>query len=366
MLSIKNLFRKKGNDAKPGGKIDSLKQKYKKLQEKKQKAQLRKQRLRDYIGRAGFEIGFDRLKKIFFNTAVLINLLISTFLIYYFSVTYGISWSTVVASMIVLWVLIFIFIIIALWVIFYVAVDLRIFKRKVDIEEVLPDFLQLTASNINAGMTIDKALWFAVRPRFGVLAKEIEIVAKETMSGADLKTALERFGSRYDSVVLKRTISMINEGIEAGGKIGDLLSRISDDVREQKTMVKEMSANVTTYVIFIVFATVVAGPLLFALAGVLIEVVGNLGSALGNTGSSASSAGIPISFSGTGITKSDFRIFAIVSLSLSAFFSAMMTSTIRKGNIQSGVKYIPIFIFISLFIYLITQGVAGKLIGSFF
>ncbi len=214
----------------------------------------------------------------------------------------------------------------------------------------------MTASNINAGMTIDNALWFAVRPRFGVLAKEIELVAKETMGGADLKTALDKFVSRYDSIILKRSISMLNEGVEAGGRIGDLINRIALDIQQQRGIIKEMSANVTTYVIFISFATVIAAPLLFALSGVLIQVVENLGSTLGSTGNVASSVGLPLTFSGSGINQSDFRIFVIVSLMITSFFSAMMTATIKKGNVKSGVKYIPIFIGVSLTIYLVSQG----------
>ena len=366
MLSIKNLFKKKADKSEPEGKIDSLKKEYKKNQEKSLKAKERKLRLRLYIERAGFEINVQKLNKLFFNIAVVINLIFSSLLIYYFSVTYGIKWGTVVASIFVLWVLVFVLLIIALWVLFYVAVDLKIFKRKVDIEEVLPDFLQLTASNINAGMTIDRALWFAVRPRFGVLAKEIETVAKETMSGTDLKESLNRFASRYDSKILKRAISMINEGIEAGGSIGELLNRIALDIQQQKAMFKEMSANVTTYVIFIGFATIVAAPVLFALSGILIEVVGTLGSTLGGTTSAAQASGIPLTFSGTGVTQSDFRIFAIVSIIITSFFSAMIVATIKKGNVQAGVKYIPIFIAVSITLYIIAQGAGGKLLSVFF
>ena len=359
------LFQKK-KDISQERRIDFFKKKFKKSQQKKLIAQERRQRLKNYFERAGLEINTQRLSKIFFNIAVLINLLISAYLIYYFSVTYGITWSTVVASMLVLWALVFVLLIFALWIMFYIAVDLKIFKRKVDIEDVLPDFLQLTASNINAGMTIDRALWFAVRPRFGVLAKEIEIIAKETISGVDLRIALERFAVRYDSSVLKRSISMLNEGIEAGGKIGDLLNKIAINIQEQRAMLKEMSANVTTYVIFITFATVIAAPFLFALSGVLIDVVQNLGSALGSTTSAAASAGIPLTFSGTGVSQSDFRIFAVVSLALSSLFSAMMISTIKRGNIKSGVKYIPIFIAVSLTLYFVAQGIAGKALGLFF
>lgn len=364
MFNVKNLFKKR-TEEKPERRIDFFKKKFKKTKDKELIAQERKQRLKAYFERAGVEVNTQKLFKVFFNIAVVINLAVSGWLIYYFSTNYGISWGTIAASMLVLWILIFVLLIFAMWIMFYLAVDLKIFKRKVDIEEVLPDFLQLAASNINAGMTIDRALWYAVRPRFGVLAKEIEVVAKETMGGVDLKIALERFASRYDSNVLKRSISMLNEGVEAGGKIGDLLNRIAANIQEQRAMLKEMSANVTTYVIFITFATVVAAPFLFALSEVLIEVVKNLGSVLGGTSSTAANVGIALSFSGTGVTESDFRTFAIVSLILTSFFSAMMISTIKKGNVKSGIRYIPIFILISLTLYFVAQGIASKLLGFF-
>ena len=348
-----------------GSGIEFFKKRYQKLQQKKQIAQDRRQRIKYYLERAGLEISPQKLSRTFFNVAILINLIISAYLIYYFSTNYGISWGTIFASMIALWIFVFVLLIFILWIMFYLAVDLKIFKRKVNIEEVLPDFLQLTASNINAGMTIDRALWFAVRPRFGVLAKEIEIVAKETMSGVDLKTALEKFASRYDSVILKRSISMINEGVAAGGKIGDLLNRLAINIQDQKAMVKEMSANVTTYVIFITFATIVAAPFLFALSQVLIEVMQNLGSSLGGASSAAATAGIALTFSGTGVSQADFRIFAIISLIITSFFSAIMISTIKKGNVKSGVKYIPIFIFVSLTLYLVASKIASKLLGFF-
>ncbi|MBI3027535.1 type II secretion system F family protein [Candidatus Woesearchaeota archaeon] len=362
MFKIKSIFKKETEELHPQRNIELLKKRFIKKQQKKLVSQERRQRIRDYIERAGFDVNHQKLSKTFFNIAIVINLAISAWLIYYFSVNYGISWGTIVSSMIVLWVFIFVLLLFSMWILFYIAVDLKTFRRKVDIEEVLPDFLQLTASNINAGMTIDRALWFAVRPRFGVLAKEIEIVAKETMGGVDLKTALEKFASRYDSAILKRSVSMLNEGIEAGGKIGDLLNRIAVNIQEQKAIINEMSANVTTYVIFITFASIGAAPVLFALSGALIEVVHNLGSAFGQTTNIATSVGIPLTFSGTGVTRSDFRIFATVSLVITSFFSAMMISTIKKGNVKSGIRYIPIFVAVSLIIYFVAQGVAEKLL----
>ena len=359
-----SLFRKK-ETVKEEGTIEHYKKQIKRQQRRMETIQERKHKLLNYIERAGLNIPRQTLSKTIFNICVLINLPISAFLIYHFSVTLGISWTTILLSIATLWMLVFAVILFALWVIFYIAVDLKIFKRKVDIEDVLPDYLQLTASNIKAGMTIDRALWYAVRPRFGVLAKEIEIVAKETMRGEDLKTALRKFADKYDSVLLKRSISLLIEGIEAGGEIGDLLNKIAINVQETKLMRKEMSANVTTYIIFITFSTVLAAPVLFALAGTLIKVISNLGSTLGDVGFAAATSGFALSFSGSGINYNDFRIFAIISLIITSFFSAIIISTIKRGNAKFGFRFIPIFIVVTVSLFLIADKVLEKLMGVF-
>tara|TARA_Y100000294_G_scaffold65812_1_gene62286 strand:+ start:2404 stop:3783 length:1380 start_codon:yes stop_codon:yes gene_type:complete len=346
------------------GIIEYFKKQIEKQQEKKAIIHERRQKHRFYLEKASLGIDPNTISKKIFNLCVVINLIISALLIYYFSTTFGITWATILASMATLWILIFIVLLFALWALFYLTIDLKIFRRKNDIEEVLPDYLQLTASNIKAGMTIDRALWYAVRPKFGVLAKEIEIVAKETMKGEDLKTALQKFADKYDSVLLKRTISLLIEGIESGGEIGGLLNKIAINIQENKIMKKEMAANVTTYVIFITFATVLAAPVLFGLSGVLIKVITSLGGLLEGSSNTAS-AGLSISFSGSGISFSDFKIFAIVSLITTSFFSSVIIATIKKGSAKAGLKYIPIFIISAIILFLIVDAGLGLMIGTF-
>ncbi len=346
--------------------IEYYKKQVKKQEKKRISSQERKHKLRFYLEKSGLGLNLEYLSKAIFNLCVLINLVISAFLIYHFSVTLGITWTTILLSIASLWVLVFIVLLFVLWVLFYIVVDLKIFKRKIDIEDVLPDYLQLTAYNIKAGMTVDRALWYAVRPRFGVLANEIETVAKETMRGEDLKAALQKFADKYDSVLLKRSISLLIEGIEAGGEIGDLLNKIALNIQETKLMRREMAANVTTYVIFISFATVAAAPVLFALSGILIKVITNLGSSLGDVGTASSSAGFAISFSGTGINYNDFKIFAVISLIITSFFSSVIIATIKMGSAKLGFKYIPVFIVVTVTLFFIAENILGKMIGLFF
>jgi len=154
----------------------------------------------------------------------------------------------------------------------------------------------------------------------------------------------------------ERTINMV---VPKEGKI-------AINIQENKITKREMAANVTTYVIFISFATIAAAPVLFALSGVLIRVISNLGGTLGGGASAASTSGFGITFSGGGIEYADFRIFAVVTLIITSFFSAVIIATIKKGNIRSGLKYIPIFIIITVTLFLIADRILGKLLGVVF
>lgn len=366
--NLKNVFSKLF----PGKKEDELEISSHKVagvaeiikRKKKKEQQLKRNKLREYLLKAGLKIESQIVSKKIFNLAILINLLISAYLIFRFSTDLKFGALYVTIFMIFVWVFVFILILFLLWLLLFIFIDLKVFRRRVDIEEVLPDYLQLTSANIRAGMPIDQALWYAVRPRFGVLANEIETVAKETMSGVELSVALKKFSEKYDSPLLRRSINLLIEGIDAGGEVGDLLNKISINIQQIQLLRRDMSANVTTYAIFITTATVLISPFLFALSGQLLQVITKIISTIKFPATQASS--FPVKFSQVGITTADFTIFAIFSMILSSFFSAIIVATIRKGEVKAGIKYIPLFIIISLALYFVYSTVFSSIFGQIF
>lgn len=338
----------------------------KKVREEKRKEHKRF-RLKTYLQKAGMALEEHDISKWIFNFCIIINLAVSLYLMYFFSVSFGYTLTYVIFIMFVLWVFVFTAALFALWLFFYIFLDLKIFRRKVTIEQVLPDFLQLVASNIRAGLPIDKALWSAIRPRFGVLAKEIEDVAKETMTGEDLEVALRRFSEKYDSDTLKRSITLLIEGINSGGEIAGLLNKILINIRESQIIKKEMAANVTTYIIFITFATIFAAPFLFALANQLLIIMSKMTTIASASGAATSvNTGFSMAFSTIAITSSDFKIFAVCSLLVTSFFSAIIVAIINKGDVKSGIKYVPIFTILTLLIFFAVSLLLNKLIGGMF
>lgn len=244
----------------------------------------------------------------------------------------------------------------------YLYLDLRIYRRTKEIEAILPEFLQFVASNLKGGMSFDRALWTSIKPRFGVLAVEIEIAAKKVMTGGDVEDALQEFTEKYDSPMLKRSFDLIIEGMKGGGQIVYLIDKVIETLTETQTLKKEMAASVTSYVIFITFIIILVAPGLFALSFQLLNIVGSFASKLGESaaGGAATSA-IPIKFSASGINKEDFRTFSMVALGVISFFSAMIISIIRRGDVKGGIKMIPVFIVLSLVDYRIFTFILSKL-----
>ncbi len=340
----------------------NIEKKKKKKLEKKLKRQTRHYMLDEYLKKAGISLQSHILSRGLFKFILFINIVLTAYVLFLLASKGSYPLAYIIFIILIIWVFAFFFFLGVVWLGFYLFLDWRIFRRKLSIEDVLPDFLYLTATNIRSGMTIDKALWIAVRPRFGVLAKEIETVSKEVMSGKELTESLQAFADKYESDILKRSINLLIEGIKSGGEIGELLNRIASNIQESRIMRKEMAANVTTYVIFITFAAIVAAPALLALSSQLIMIIGNLTSKLDipATGS------MMFSLTDVAVTPGNFRIFSYISLSLTAFFSAIIVATIQKGNVKEGLKYIPLFIAISLGLFMAFSYIMEMVLSGIF
>ncbi|MFH1589626.1 MAG: type II secretion system F family protein [archaeon] len=319
--------------------------------------------LKEYLVKAGFESVDERhFSGIMKKFAVIFCFVFSIVIVILMIMSSANFWQ-ILLYLLSIWTFIFVFALVILWVIVYMFLDIKIFQRTQQLEDVLPDFLQLASANMSAGMAIDQALWFAVRPKFGVLANEIEEVAKSTIAGVDLSIALTDLSNKYDSPMLRRTVNLLIEGMNAGGQLAELLSKIVVDIQEMKLMKREISASIMTYVIFITFASIVAAPFLFALSTQLIVIVQKIMGSIDL--SEMASGGFQLALGGEAVSLKNFRIFAILTLSSTAMFSAAIVSTIRHGNIKEGLKYLPIFWFIAVLLYLIASSLVGTLMSGF-
>jgi len=235
--------------------------------------------------------------------------------------------------------------------------------RRKAVEEVLPDALQLMAANIRSGLTPDKSLLLAARPEFGPLEVEIRRVAKKTISGEPLETALKGMSERIDSKLLKRSVNLIIEGIRKGGELGTLLEQTADDIRNAKVLLKEVSAYVLMYVIFIFFAAAMAAPLLYAISTYLVETMGKIGGLM-------PSAEIPTpqQMGTLRITKVQMsgeflRNYSLIALTITSVFGGLIIGLIREGHEKAGIKFIPIFFALSIGIFFVVKNLVASFLA---
>ncbi len=236
--------------------------------------------------------------------------------------------------------------------------------RRDKLEAVLPDFLMLVSSNIKAGMTLDQAMWYAAKPEFGLLSKEVRSVIKGAFSGESLEDALDHLGKRFDSRVFSRTLLLLKQATATGGELTAVLERTAEDVRETIIMKKERAASLVMYEIFVLFAAIVGTPFLFAVAARLVEVFEKIspqlptgigaGGMLGPLG--AASFGNPI------ITSTEFVYFTLPIIFITSLISSFIISAIRTGSRVQGMKYFPFVLGLSYLVY----WVVTEFLSSFF
>jgi len=163
-----------------------------------------------------------------------------------------------------------------------------------------------------------------------------------------------------NSEVLGRSVRLIVEGIRLGGEMAKLLKAVSDDIRANQALRREIATSTMMYTIFIVFAAVLAAPLLFAVSVYYSEMNESLltkrsqqsGGAMSGAVQKAGMGGLPISglvapgqgTNAPSITSRDVNDFALSCIFVTTFSAALILGLIRYGKAMRGIKYAPFFV----------------------
>ncbi|MBS3131165.1 type II secretion system F family protein [Candidatus Woesearchaeota archaeon] len=312
--------------------------------------------LREYLLKAGItRTPYRFFGGLFYLSAIITGII---YLVYIYPFLSGYNSIVLLLASFLSWAAIQMFLAATFILSVYFYIDIRIFNRTRKMEELLPEFLQVVSSNLKGGMSFENSMWAAIKPQFSVLANEMAEVSKKVMTGYEIQIALRELADKYDSPTLQRTVDLVANEVEAGGNIADLLDRIVDNLRNTKELKADMSASAVTYVIFISVIVIVISPLLFALSFHLLIIILNFLTKL-----SAASSGLqtlPFKIGRTPVEPGQFKVFSIAAINIISLFSSIIVSIVEKGNLKSGLKYIPLYIGGSTFFYFVFMGILGS------
>jgi archaellum biogenesis protein FlaJ (TadC family) len=239
-------------------------------------------------------------------------------------------------------------------------------RRAKFIEDILPDALQLMSSNLRAGLTVDKALLLSVRPEFGPLQDELNLVGKEITTGKEIGEALMNMSKRIRSEKVEKSFLLIISGLKAGGELASLLEQTASNLRDQKFVEDKIRSNVLMYVIFIFVAIGIGAPLLFGLSSFLVEVIRNLLSNVQLPEEQMAMMTLPIKFTSVPLESSFVIRYALISLATSSIMGGFIIGLIAKGKEREGAKYIPLLIIIAIIVFFVIRFIVGNLLGDLF
>lgn len=246
----------------------------------------------------------------------------------------------------------------------YFYLNITIYKRTKLLEDLLPDYLSLVSTNLKGGMSFEKSLWSAIKPEFGILANEIGIVSKKVATGNDVGEALQEFSDKYNSPILTRSIDLIKGEVLSGGSISGVIDSLVSNLKKTKALRQEMVAATLTYMIFMAVIVIVIMPALFALSKQLLIILLQFGSKIGTSFESAGTQNALFKFSVANINPYHFQVFSVIAIGIIAVFTSMIISTIEKGDIRGGIKYIPLFLAGSIIMYFIFNSILSGLMSG--
>ncbi|GFP18828.1 tight adherence protein B [Candidatus Hakubella thermalkaliphila] len=104
----------------------------------------------------------------------------------------------------------------------------------------LPDALQILASSLRAGYSLNQALSVVVDEMGPPISSEFKSVLTEIRMGLPARDALESLARRINSEYMSWTIMAINIQREVGGNLAEVLETISDTIRERDRVLRQI------------------------------------------------------------------------------------------------------------------------------
>ncbi|MUL42528.1 type II secretion system F family protein [Streptomonospora sp. PA3] len=143
-------------------------------------------------------------------------------------------------------------------------------KRQDDIQRELPDFLDVLAVSVGAGLAFRQALARVADAMPGTLAEEFRVVLRQMDLGTSRKDAFQALRERNSNDALGKFVTAIQQSEELGAPLSHTLLTIGQDMRRQDAQyMRRKAQRINPRVTAITAATMLPG-LLLLVGGAMI------------------------------------------------------------------------------------------------
>lgn len=146
-------------------------------------------------------------------------------------------------------------------------------RRREQIDADLPDFLDILAVTVTAGIAFRPALR-RVAARFeGALADDVNLALDRLLHGASVRDAFEQMRDRTTSAMMERFVRAFLQAEELGAPLSETLNQIALDMRRDNAQrLRRKAARAAPQVTLVASTILVPGAMILILAGVFFGV----------------------------------------------------------------------------------------------
>ncbi|USZ72963.1 type II secretion system F family protein [Natronosalvus halobius] len=230
------------------------------------------------------------------------------------------------------------------------AVLYAIHRRRIDaVEAAIPDFLDRLASVNEAGVALVSAIGRLRDSDLGALDVELERIWADVQWGAELETALVRFGIRVRTRAASRVVTLLTEAMNASGNLATVLRiaarQAAADRRlkraRQQAMLEYMVVVYISFLVFLFIIAVLAGYMLPTLQAAAVE---------GGSESLESSQVDGLS----GLDNVDAATYTLLfyhATLIQGALSGLIAGQLSTGDVKAGVKHAVAMVALSFVLF---------------
>lgn len=141
-------------------------------------------------------------------------------------------------------------------------------KRAQEIERTAPDFLRQLSSMLQVGLSFENAMEDMSQYGEGPMYDEMRRTIIEIRMGRNFDDAWRAMSKRLKSKELERVFGIILDGRKSGSSISNVLSDVSEDLRELLALKRERKSTVMMSVMFLLISAVIAAPFAIGMVSV--------------------------------------------------------------------------------------------------
>lgn len=124
-------------------------------------------------------------------------------------------------------------------------------RRKISIDDNLPNLLRNVSEAGRTGMTLIRAIEVSAEQDYGPLTKEIKKMAAQLSWKVPMEKAIESFADRCDTKLTRRTSLLILEASKTGGDIQESIETVSSHVQSLQDLERRRRSEIRPYTLMI-------------------------------------------------------------------------------------------------------------------